>query len=150
MRLIKDDVNVNEPDDAAYVFCGYCPITIRLIEAVVKRGWGQIKDLLKRLPGDFQFPSNERDILNVKERNNFILLVFVGGITYAEIAAIRYLNRTFKSKIKNKLLKIDHKFIIMTTHILNGKKLISNLRKEFNQSLSMKEYYEQLKALAGN
>ncbi len=94
--MIKEDVNINEPDDSAYVFGGYCPITIRLIESFVKRGWNSIREVLKRLPGEYEFPSSEKDVLNLKTRPNFVLLVYVGGITYAEIAAIRYLNRTLK------------------------------------------------------
>ena len=35
-------------DDASYVFGGFCPITIRLIEAMVKTGWNPIKELVKK------------------------------------------------------------------------------------------------------
>jgi hypothetical protein len=89
-------VNINEPDDASYVFGGFCPISIRLIEALVKRGWNSIKEVIKRLPGEYDYPTNDKEIINPKSRPNFILVVFIGGITYAEIAAIRYLNRTLK------------------------------------------------------
>lgn len=43
-KLIVEDVNVNEPNDPSYVFGGYCPITIRLIENVIKKGWNPIKE----------------------------------------------------------------------------------------------------------
>ena len=89
-----------EPDDCSYVFGGFCPISIRLIENVVKKGWNSIKEVLKRLPGDSDFPANEKEIINSRNRTNFILVVFVGGITYAEIAAIRLLNNSLKGKIK--------------------------------------------------
>ncbi len=89
-------MNINEPDDASYVFGGFCPISIRLIEALVKRGWNSIKEVIKRLPGEYDYPTNDKEIINPKSRPNFILVVFIGGITYAEIAAIRYLNRTLK------------------------------------------------------
>jgi hypothetical protein len=87
-----------EPDDASYVFGGYCPITIRLIENVIKKGWNPIKEVIKKLPGDFEFPINEKEVYNPKGKCNFILLVFIGGITYAEISAIRFLNKTHKGK----------------------------------------------------
>ncbi len=67
----------------------------------------------------------------------FILLVFIGGITYAEIAAIRHLNKTKK----------DLKFIILTTHITSGKRIIDSMRMPFDQSLTMKDYQSQLKSL---
>lgn len=99
MGLIKDDVNIMDPDDSAYVFGGFCPITIRLIEALVKRGWNSIKEVIKKLPGDYDYPAHEKEIVNVKNRTNFILVVFLGGVTYAEIAAIRFLNKKLRGKI---------------------------------------------------
>jgi hypothetical protein len=88
-----------EPDDCSYVFGGFCPITIRLIETLVKKGWNSIKEVIKRLPGEFEYPANEKEIISSKNRTNFILLVFIGGISYAEISAIRHLNRTLKGKL---------------------------------------------------
>jgi hypothetical protein len=38
------EVNVNDPTDPCYVFGGYCPITVRLLENVVKKGWNPIKE----------------------------------------------------------------------------------------------------------
>jgi len=99
-----------DPDDCSYVFGGFCPITIRLIEVLVKKGWNSIKEVIKKLPGEFEFPTNDKDIINAKSRSNFILLVFIGGITYAEISAIRYLNKTLKGKIKKNLHKNLHFF----------------------------------------
>ena len=98
MNLIKVDVNINDPDDASYVFGGFCPITIRLIEAVVKNGWNPIKDLIKKLPGEYEYPvsSDEKTMLSERAKKNFILLIFIGGITYNEISAIRYLNKSIK------------------------------------------------------
>jgi hypothetical protein len=88
-----------DPDDTSYVFGGFCPITIRLIESLIKKGWNSIKEVIKRLPGDFDFPSNEKEILSSRNKTNFILLVYIGGITYAEISAIRFLNRNLKGKL---------------------------------------------------
>jgi len=60
--------------------------------------------VIKRLPGDFEYPNanEEKELLCRRSRPNFILLVFVGGVTYAEIAAIRYLNKSNKGKFKHK------------------------------------------------
>jgi hypothetical protein len=101
LNLIKVDVNINDPDDASYVFGGFCPITIRLIEAMVKTGWNPIRELIKKLPGEYEYPvdRDEKTMLSERAKKNFILLIFIGGITYNEIAAIRYLNKTFKGKI---------------------------------------------------
>lgn len=47
---------------------------------------------------DFPNPNEEKEILCRRSRPNFMLLVYIGGITYAEIAAIRYLNKVNKGK----------------------------------------------------
>jgi hypothetical protein len=93
--------------------------------------------VIKKLPGEAEFPANEKEIIQPRSKQNFILVVFIGGITYAEISAIRFLNR------KNS----DHKFIILTTHIINGKTLINNLRTNFEQVLSYKDFYAQFRQL---
>lgn len=137
LNLLNINVNTTTPDDAAYVFNAFCPITIRLIEAVTKKGWSIIKDELKKLPGAFDYPLSERNILKpIKNKINFILLVFIGGITYAEIAAIRYLNKTQK----------EYKYFILTTHITSGKKIIDNLKLNVdNNVMTMKDFHSQLK-----
>jgi hypothetical protein len=105
LNLIKEDVNIFEPDDASYVFGGFCPIMVRLIEILVKKGWNSIKEVIKKLPGEFDYPQSEKDITNPKNKSqginsvNFILVVFIGGITYSEISAIRYLNKSLKGII---------------------------------------------------
>jgi Sec1 family len=69
---------------------------------------------LKALPGPHDYPQNESEFFNPKQtgqlldgpaRRKRILVYFVGGITYGEIAAIRFLNKIFD----------DKKFIIATT-----------------------------------
>jgi hypothetical protein len=35
----------------------------------------------------------------------------------------------------------------MTTHIINAKKFFNGLRQEFKSSLTMKDYFQQLKQL---
>ena len=139
LNLCCENIDVQEPNDASYVFGGYCPITIRLIENLVLKGWGSLKNLLKYLPGELEYPTNESEIINPKEPKNFILLVFVGGITFAEIGAIRYLNRTLPR----------HRFIILTTGIIHGKRILETLQMEKpkDEVLTMKSYYNQLKEL---
>lgn len=74
---------------------------------MIRYGWNSIKDVIKILPGDFEYPANEKEVVsNLKKGNNFILLVYVGGITHAEISAIRYLNRTLKGILVYFLLSI--------------------------------------------
>ena len=101
-----------------------------------KRAYTIYNIVIKRLPGETEFPAEERSIYQPKGKQNFILVVFLGGITYAEISAIRYLNKRPNS---------DHKFIILTTNINNGKNLINSLRVNFDQVLSYKEFNTQMR-----
>ncbi len=70
---------------------------------------------LRLLPGQQIYPPNEQEFFLAKNqfeggRKKRILIYFIGGITYGEIAAVRFLNKLFK----------DKKFIIATTQIING------------------------------
>ena len=120
LQLIFENVDINEPNDISYTYNGYAPIIIRLIEkAISQGGWNNIKDLLKKIPGETNFPSDETDIFSTSVDKQFILLVFIGGITYGELAAIRLLNKKNRNK----------KFIILTNGVVNLKKIFESFRK---------------------
>ena len=133
LKLIDDSVDLNNPNDAAYSFSGYCPILVRLIEKAISKGWNSIKDVLKKLSTDFEYPNDEQEILNNNDNKEkkYILLVFIGGITYGELASIRYLN--------NKLN--DKKFIVLTTGMINSKKIFNSLRQGKYKYLSKDEMF---------
>ena len=91
---------------------------------------------LKSLPGPHDYPPNEQDFFNPKQtgqlldapaRKKRILVYFIGGITYGEIAAIRFLNKMFE----------DKKFIIATTQIINGDACVEMLRGQINNRLNI-------------
>jgi len=88
---------------------GYSPITVKIIEKAVKGGWSKIINALDDLPGETYFPENEKGIINPIGKN-FILLVFIGGITYSEIAGIRCLNNQLKNFLNHKNLNNKIKF----------------------------------------
>jgi hypothetical protein len=145
--MSEEEFDSKEQKDASYVYNGFCPIIIRLLEKLVEKGWGSIKDILKELPGEMGLPDEENEIISQKTEKQFILLVFIGGITYGELAGIRYLNK----KIRNK------KFIILTTNIINTKKMFDSLKQgkytyvpidpndKSNYVLTFKEAYNQSK-----
>ena len=120
LQLIFDNVDINDPNDISYTYNGYAPIFIRLVEkALSTGGWNAIKDLLRKIPGDTNFPSDETDIFTASVDKQFILLVFIGGITYGELAAIRLLNKKNRNK----------KFIVITTGMINTKNIFDSLKK---------------------
>ena len=109
-----------EPNDISYAYNGYAPMIVRLVEkATSQGGWNSMKDLLKRIPGESNFPSDETDIFSTSVDKQFILLVFIGGITYGELAAIRLLNKKNRNK----------KFIVLTTCMINSKTIFDTLKK---------------------
>jgi hypothetical protein len=128
LKLINESVDIYKPNDSSYVYSGYCPIFIRLIEKALTKGWNSIKDVLNKTPGDFDYPKDEKLIIdNNSKDKKFILLIFIGGITYGELAAIRYLNQNLG----------DKKFIILTTSIINNKKIFNSLRQgKYSYTLS--------------
>ena len=120
LQLIFDNVDINDPNDISYTYNGYAPMFIRLVEkALSTGGWNAIKDLLRKIPGDTNFPSDETDIFTASVDKQFILLVFIGGITYGELASIRLLNKKNRNK----------KFIVITTGMINTKKIFDSLKK---------------------
>ena len=132
LKLINDSVDFNNPNDASYSFSGYCPIFIRLIEKAISKGWYSIKDLIKKISNEFEFPNDEEEILNFnKKEKKFILLVFIGGITYGELASIRYLNKVLD----------DKKFIVLTTGMINCRKIFNALRLGKYKYLSKDEMF---------
>jgi len=125
LKLINENVNLLKPNDPSYVLGGFCPIIIRLIQNLIEKGWRSLKDILNKFPGDFTYPSEEYEVVYPKYEINYILLVFVGGITYSELAAIRYLNKHSRK----------YKFIIISDCMINYKKIFDGLNKRDHQIL---------------
>ena len=153
LGLINPDANdpKNKYKDCSYIFQGYCPIILRLIERAVEGKWGKLKDVITKIPGDTFFPDNEIEIekppLN-EHKVHTIFVVFVGGVSYNEIAGIRFINRKLKSIFdKNKERDKNAtrvQLIIVTTEILNKKKIFESLGKKFEQSLSFNKLNKEI------
>ena len=143
LQLVKLSDDFTKVEDCSYVLGGYCPLSLKLIETAVEGRWSKIIDTVKKMPGITNYPSDESVISNPNKDKNIIFIVFVGGVTYTEIEGIRYLNRKFSEEYKNKKRKKRTQFIILTTGILNVKKIFGNLGKDIHSSLTMKQFYEQ-------
>ena len=142
-KLYNEEYNPEVISDCSYVLNGYSPLSLKIIEKAVYGKWGTIIDLLKRIPGTTSYPEDESVISNPVNDKNIMLIVFVGGVTYTEIEAIRVLNRKFNEEsLKGKRKKTQ--FVILTTSILNSKKILNNLGKEVHSLLNMKMFYEQM------
>ncbi|CAF0812306.1 unnamed protein product [Adineta ricciae] len=142
-NLLQDDetVNITDPQDISYIFYQYAPISIRLIEKIVFQTSTNIQETMNNLPGttfiDTQQvpmelkrhrhdstaslnslnkttkPANQLPQQSIESKAT--LVVFVGGVTYGEIAALRF------------LADKNHDFVVATTHFINGKNLMKSL-----------------------
>lgn len=108
LQLVVDDTDTANPNDISYVFSGYAPLSIRLIQHAIRSGWRSVEEILRLLPGPHSetkrsgFASNESfDNLpgastNMSKmgdgRRSLVLVVFIGGVTFAEISALRFLS----------------------------------------------------------
>lgn len=123
LRLIDERAGVSaaRPDDISYVSAGYAPLSVRLVQLLANGGWRGIADVMRLLPGPLlefsQSPGVAEELPEALARSNAelasaapasdfysagagqdggkkILLVFVvGGLTFLEIAAFRFLSR---------------------------------------------------------
>ncbi|XP_027104943.1 vacuolar protein-sorting-associated protein 33 homolog [Coffea arabica] len=130
LQLVVEDTDTANPNDISYVFSGYAPLSIRLVQHAIRSGWRPLEDILKLLPGPHtetkrsgyvggSYDNISSSVLNLAKvgdgRRSLVLVVFVGGVTFAEIAALRFLSSQEG---------MAYDLIIGTTKIINGQTLI--------------------------
>ncbi|XP_042475287.1 vacuolar protein-sorting-associated protein 33 homolog isoform X2 [Macadamia integrifolia] len=130
LQLIVDDTDTANPNDIAYVFSGYAPLSIRLVQHAVRSGWRPIEEILKLLPGPHlesrrggysssaidAIPSTLGNVDKVAHgQRSLVLVVFIGGVTFAEISALRFLSSQEG---------MAYDLIIGTTKMVNGRSLV--------------------------
>jgi vacuolar protein sorting-associated protein 33A len=140
--LINAEVDTVEPDDISYVSSGYAPMTVRVLQSAVT-GWKNGRDdILREIPGrfiDIVQQSPPEDLTTTMQRavstgvtygslaptslsrigkKQVLIVVYIGGITYMEMTALRFL-----SKRSN----FPYHIICVTTSILNGNTLLQSL-----------------------
>ncbi|SCO66682.1 vacuolar protein sorting-associated protein 33, putative [Plasmodium vivax] len=128
----------NDHNDISYVCNGYAPLSVRLIEymGILKNNMqafpeifnllsGPTLDIVQNAVGYGKFGINKGE--RKKEQapwggdpegqKDVVLLFYVGGISYAEIAAIRNLNRHSR----------DYHYLIFTTEVISSRRLLQGL-----------------------
>ncbi|XP_025644104.1 vacuolar protein-sorting-associated protein 33 homolog isoform X2 [Arachis hypogaea] len=137
LQLVVEDTDTANPNDISYVFSGYAPFSIRLIQHAIRSGWRPVEEILKLLPGPHletkrgafsNSPSFDSlsgvstGIAKVPDgRRALVLVVFVGGVTFAEISALRFL-------CSQEGMAYD--LIIATTKIVNGQTLVETFMEK--------------------
>ena len=56
-----------------------------------------------------------------EERRRTVLVVFIGGVTFAEISALRFMSSQGG---------LNCNFVIMTTKLINGNSLVKSIKKQ--------------------
>ncbi|KAK2757077.1 hypothetical protein FQN54_005046 [Arachnomyces sp. PD_36] len=146
LKLIVDEVNEQDPSDVAYVYSGYAPLSIRLVQCVLQKpyifslikgepaplpsesnvtspGWLGFDDVIKSARGASFNVVQKGDEKAARARQTLtgaggvktVFVFFLGGITFTEIAALRFI-ATQESQRR--------RIIICTTGIINGNKMM--------------------------
>ena len=151
LNLISPDIDYKKTKvkDCSYIYQGYCPIILRLIEYAVQGKWNKFKDIISKLPGDTIFPEDESEIIKPKseeQKVHTIFVVFIGGVSYNEIEGIRFINRNLKLIYdKNKDKNVGRvQLIIVTNEILNRKSLFNSLGMKFKQTFPFKKFGQDI------
>jgi len=151
LNLWVDDVAESDPDDIAYVFSGYAPLSVRLVQCVLQKsylqslvsgparnlpgaaaatsqmsGWKGFEDTLARIRGatvDVVQKGHDADAAHARQtlRGNregpkVSLVFFLGGVTFAEVAALRL--------VSSRLEASGRQIIVGTTGMLSGKRAV--------------------------
>ncbi|KAG9759968.1 Sec1-like protein, partial [Aureobasidium melanogenum] len=153
LKLFVDEVDEQDPTDISYVFSGYAPLSVRLVQCVLQKqmlarlsnprssstpnvngatanstpttqasGWKGFEDVLARIKGatvdEVQKGSNAeasqaRQTLRGGAGGGCktTIVVFLGGVTFAEVAALRFMGEQLGDK---------KKIVIVTTGMLSG------------------------------
>ncbi|KAK1627348.1 hypothetical protein QYE76_001663 [Lolium multiflorum] len=132
LQLIVDIKDPEKPpDDISYIFSGYAPLSIRLVQHAVRSGWQPIEQPLKLLPGPHL--DLKRGVSSISSSlevfpgsvgqqspdrgglRSLVLVVFIGGVTSAEIAALRFLSAKEG---------MGYDFLVATTKVITGNTLL--------------------------
>ncbi|KAI1106651.1 vacuolar protein sorting 33A-like protein [Jackrogersella minutella] len=147
LRLIVDEVNEHDPNDIAYVYSGYAPLSIRLVQCILQKqyllsitrgntgagagvaagsgaqGWRGFDEAVKHARGQTFDELQKGEDKAVKARallsggsdKKTVFVVFVGGITFTEIAALRFIAKKEGGR---------RNIVICTTSIISGNKMM--------------------------
>ncbi|KAK3180611.1 Vacuolar protein-sorting-associated protein 33 [Lecanicillium sp. MT-2017a] len=148
LRLIVDEVQEDDPNDIAYVYSGYAPLSIRLVQCILQKqyllsvtkgagssnsnaaaaaagsqGWYGFDEAVKHVRGQTFYELQKGEDTAVKARallsgsgnKQTIFVAFVGGITFTEIAALRFIAKQEEGR---------RSIVICATSIISGNRMM--------------------------
>ena len=139
LGLVVDDVHEQNPNDIAYVYSGYAPLSIRLAQFLSRQSsWHGLEEVLKQLPGptveEIQYvppallkksPGGQSGNAGGDGPSKVTLVYFLGGCTQSEISALRFLAQQENAPTD---------FLIATTKLINGNSLLETLFEPIDNS----------------
>jgi lysine-specific histone demethylase 1 len=168
LRLIVDEVKEDDPNDIAYVYSGYAPLSIRLVQCILQKqyllsvtrgegaarangaassaatqGWHGFDEAVKHVRGQtfYELQKGEdkavkaRALLSGSGKKQTVFVVFVGGVTFTEIAALRFIAKQEEGEqiicscnhhgFDSNYVHIDRRnIVICTTSIISGNRMM--------------------------
>ena len=146
LQLWMDEVQEADPNDIAYVFSGYAPLSARLVQCILQKsylynlvnaksmsstptgtGWKGFEDTISYIRGatvdvtqkgsDADASHARKTLRGSKEGPKVSIVFFLGGVTYAEIAALRFMSGQLQESSGRRL-------VIGTTSIISGDRAV--------------------------
>jgi len=151
LMIWDDDVNEAEPNDISYTFSGYAPLSVRLVQSVIQKqtlantikpptnpgpnplaqGLRIFDDASKYVRGATFDETQKGEEKAVKARsllhgshndaNKTVVVFFLGGVTRAEIAALRFVGRKLKETGGEGR---GSRIVVAATNVVRGESLI--------------------------
>ncbi|KAL9014598.1 MAG: hypothetical protein Q9173_000743 [Seirophora scorigena] len=158
LRLIVDEVNEQDPNDIAYVYSGYAPLSVRLVQTIVQKqhllsvtrgsadlppgGGGSSSSAQGFAPFEHSLQSIRGATFNQQQKaeseaaakarrmltgggggggggkEKTVVVMFLGGITFTEIAALRFVGKGLEGAGK--------RVLICTTGVVGGRDVVGS------------------------
>ncbi|KAJ5613260.1 hypothetical protein N7510_006454 [Penicillium lagena] len=147
LRLVIEEVSEKDPNDISYVYSGFAPLSVRLVQCVLQKpymlslikggspaasmnaastaspGWLGFEDVVKSARGSsFSIVQKgddkavrARQTLSGNQATKTVYVFFLGGITFTEIAALRFIAAQEAPR---------RKIVICTTGIISGDRMM--------------------------
>ncbi|XP_076749374.1 vacuolar protein sorting-associated protein 33A isoform X1 [Xylocopa sonorina] len=137
LRLTVEDESEIAPKDISYVHSIYAPLSVRLAEQLVQPiGWQSLNDVMGLLPGPtITSPSyngrsaGRRNSITSEDSNSeppkLVMVFFIGGCTFAEISALRFLSQQEDLNVE---------FVVCTTKLINGNTFLMSLMENLEST----------------
>lgn len=137
LRLTVEDESEITPKDISYVHSIYAPLSVRLAEQLVQpHGWQGLNDVMGLLPGPTissvpynVLPSGRRNSITNEDSNSepskLVMVFFIGGCTFAEISALRFLSQQEDLNVE---------FVVGTTKLINGNTFLTSLMENLENT----------------